>query len=366
MKFIIKAYTKLNLGDDLFVKILCQNYPKIQFFISSEKIMSAAFYNIDNLFVVNKIKYVDRVISMLGINISLNHLLLKLHAKKISGTVHIGGSIFIQSENWKHKFAEYEREIKRNKSFFVIGSNFGPFSNNNYVLSYQNLFSEVNGITFRDKKSFDLFDINNKVLAPDIVFGLSPNSVENIYSETKYVVISVIDLTWRTEISDFLNSYEEIIINLTKQLLKKGYDVKLMSFCRAEGDESAISRLLYRINDQRVSSYLYRGNIDESLSIIKSSRGIIATRFHAMILGWVFGIPTIPFVYSDKSLNVMNELNFEGEYFDIRNIDLGSINQAIDNIENSYILNVDESRTSSQKHFDLFNNYLNLLNKKID
>lgn len=48
-KIIIYAYTKFNLGDDLFIKVLCERYPKTKFIIYAPKDYKKCFKDIKNI-----------------------------------------------------------------------------------------------------------------------------------------------------------------------------------------------------------------------------------------------------------------------------------------------------------------------------
>ena len=44
----------------------------------------------------------------------------------------------------------------------------------------------------------------------------------------------------------------------------------------------------------------------------KAHKAVIATRFHAMILGFLFGKPVYPIIYDEKQSYVLQDLNFFG------------------------------------------------------
>src|SRR5690625_1376834 len=106
-KVLIKAYSQINLGDDLFVKILCDRYPETQFVIVAPKSKSTPYENIQNLEVVHFPQIIDSVFSRLGRNFNLYSYLSNKLAKECDLTIHIGGSIFIQSKNWIRMFKNY-------------------------------------------------------------------------------------------------------------------------------------------------------------------------------------------------------------------------------------------------------------------
>ena len=94
-------------------------------------------------------------------------------------------------------------------------------------------------------------------------------------------------------------------------------DVKFISFCSGEGDEEAIEKLSNMIPNEyqkNISKYFYRGDLKEALEVIENSSAVVATRFHAMILGFAFGKKVLPISYSNKMVNVLNDIDFKGKY----------------------------------------------------
>ena len=146
---------------------------------------------------------------------------------------------------------------------------------------------------------------------------------ESAPKQAKMVIISVIDAYSRFD-RVTADRYEREIVNLSRQLVKDGYKVTLMSFCKYEGDEIAAQRILGKMSkklQESVSSYSYTGDINEALGVLSRSEIIVALRFHAAVFGLVFGKKILPIVYSDKTLNILRDLDFDGPIFDIREID---------------------------------------------
>ena len=188
----------------------------------------------------------------------------------------------------------------------------------------RDIVSGAQDVCFRDKASYELFrDIPSVRVATDIAFTLNTGMFESVPKQTKTVIISVIDAYSRFD-EVTADRYEREIVNLSRQLVKDGYKVTLMSFCKYEGDEIATQRILGKMGkklQESVSSYAYTGDINEALGILSRSEIIVASRFHAAILGLVFGKKVLPIVYSDKTLNILRDLDFDGPIFDIREID---------------------------------------------
>lgn len=244
--------------------------------------------------------------------------------------IEIGGSIFMQNDNWEQKFQRRKFISKHVKDYYIIGSNFGPFNSEKYLKSYFKLFNSTNKVSFRDHKSRKFFlDIDTINVSPDAILSLDTHE-SNTYQEstTDYVLISVIDLkTKKASRSDELNmladDYEHKIAEVVREYINIGKDVLLISFCDFEEDNLAIVRILNKLPEEEKASnkikIFQHKKIEDSLNIIKNAKKIITTRFHGMILGWLYRIPTFVISYSEKTEVVIKELYSDQSYYDIKN-----------------------------------------------
>lgn len=319
MKSIIgvRFYSALNLGDDLFIYILSRRYGENNILTYNQKIPSS----LDKIYVLPRYKYIFfRALE----KITRKNFLDIWLSRSSEIYVYIGGSIFIENNNLQ-KWEE-ETRFYRDLSipYYILGSNFGPYKNPKFVGIVRDIVSGAQDVCFRDKASYELFrDIPSVRVATDIAFTLNTGMFESVPKQTKTVIISVIDAYSRFDIVT-ADRYEREIVNLSRQLVKDGYKVTLMSFCKYEGDEIAAQRILGKMGkklQESVSSYSYTGDINEALGVLSRSEIIVASRFHAAVLGLVFGKKILPIVYSDKTLNILRDLDFDGPIFDIREID---------------------------------------------
>lgn len=342
MKIFLKAYFRKNLGDDLFIYILCKRYPNIQFSAISTIKYNLKLNNLKVIWIKNRIQKI------------INKYILKdkkldyYIASRNEYTVLIGGSMFIENNNSNESIF-----LGLPKKFFVLGSNFGPYYSEQFYNKYKQAFADAIDVSFRDSYSYSLFkSLNNIRYNPDIVFSL--NNI-NECTIKKNVVISVIDCSNRKDILVDNQVYESKIIELIEMFIKKGYTITLMSFCKGEGDERAIKRILKQIKKAEYSSkikkFFYNGNIDQALNIIKSSEIIIGTRFHACVLGLLYEKTVIPIIYSNKTENLLNDLDFQGFKIKINDINNLKIDR-IDNDQLSYKLKVEGIKEKALKHFE--------------
>lgn len=328
-KILVKAYLNFNLGDDLFIKILTERYPNINFYIESNDKKYTQMFKNNNIHLYQKSRLEKRLIK-LGV---LKYFFYKKFLKKIDGIINIGGSIFMENSiNYKKDIEKRKIENKAVKgNYYILGANFGPFKREKFKNKYEEFFSNCKDVCFRDKYSYNLFsELPNIRYADDIVFSLKDNiAPRNIEGK---ILISVIKPSIRKELKTKDKEYYETIKKLILEGMESGKKIQLISFCKNEGDEEAISeikKLLPSKISVEIDTYFYRGNIEEALEVINSSEVIIATRFHAMILGFIYEKKVVPICYSKKMLNVIKDLEFKGGYGIFDNLDTISLKSII-------------------------------------
>lgn len=296
------GYWHHNLGDDLFLKIISERYPQCRFFISSNDDYRGFSSNLQNKGnrIINKL---IRVVTHEKWDYSM---LCSMTFKTI---VYLGGSLFIESE------LPYEKHHSKQSEYYVIGANFGPYFSDEYLKYHERFFLGAKDICFRDKISLQLFSkADHFRLAPDVVFGLKTD--EKVDSHKKNVVFSLIDTSKRKDVDTL--QYEKGIVKLIRDFADRGYQIKLISFCKFEGDEAVISRIMDMCPDVDICPYFYRKDIEKALDVLKNSEVIVGARYHSIILGILFQKYTVPLVYSDKLINELTYINYEGQYLDLR------------------------------------------------
>lgn len=355
----IKAYINKNLGDDLFLKILLERYPRNIFYLIEEcNLKLEKMYTFKNLKIVNYsilIKIFNYLLRKLNISINFTEENL-IKKKNIKAIIEIGGSIFMENKsNISLKIRKKDQEQVKN--YFILGANFGPYSSDKFLKEYYSFFSKCNDICFRERYSYDLFkNLSNIRYAKDIIFSLNVNN----YSEKEYMLISVIKPSIRRELREKDKEYYKTVKNIIIESLKNNKKVKLISFCKNEGDEEAIEEILRIIPESfrdRVDKYYYRGNIEEALEIIGKAEAIVATRFHAMILGFIYKKKVYPIAYSKKTTNVLEDLEFKGNYCSFDKLNEVSYDKIMENeILDEDILEL--AKKDAEKHFEKLDLFL--------
>ena len=367
-KILLKAYLANNLGDDLFVKIIAENFKNVEFWIINNKdYINRTFKCIDNV-KIRKQNLFYRIFKKLITQINKEwiykflELEAMLNSKKYDAVVIIGGSMFIEEIGYEYAYREqlyYNNSFSlQKKPYFILGSNFGPFKSNDFYKKYKLLFSKCYDVSFREQFSKNLFKLSNVRCNPDMIFALQ----HKIKNTKKQLGVSVIDLSSRANLCQYEKMYYVNLVNLIKLANKDGYEIVLLSFCEREGDMNAVKKLIAQIPSEISESIIihnYVGNMKESLDILSQLELVIATRFHSMILSQVFGQGVLPYIYSDKTLNVLNDMNFNDLYFDIRENREENIELAWKIMKNNKI-DPSELQKKSINHFSKLKEFLNL------
>ncbi|KGE19755.1 polysaccharide pyruvyl transferase family protein [Paenibacillus wynnii] len=362
-KILIYAYTEFNLGDDLFIKVLCERYPDTPFAILAPGKYKLSFKDLKNLRVYASDSIWIRGINFLFKKIKQPDFMQRFLVKHSDGIVHIGGSIFMQGEYWKEYFHKAESIRNPSKPYFLLGANFGPFTDNEYYQTHKELFAQYTDICFREKYSYQLFeDLRNVRLAPDIIFQLTPPKEQ---AKENYVAISVIKPS-----SKGLGSYDLLYYEKMKDVamycIQQGFEVHFLSFCEHEGDHEAIEHIVNRLPQEfvgRTRTHLFTTNMEEILSVLAGSSFVVASRFHAMILGWVYEKPVFPIAYSNKMVNVMQDAGFTGLYTDFKGLEDLQPEQVFNSFHTNGI-DVSKQVIEAERHFEKLDSYLSLLGRR--
>ena len=318
MKVFLFTYSKLNFGDDLFIKLLLDKYPNIDFEMHIKDIYTKPFKNYKN---ATFLDYKEKLKS---------DRLNSIDTDKYDCYVYIGGSIFMEHcDNGilgLKLFTEFIKKVKsKGKPFYYINCNFGPYKTNEYLNVANQLFNECEDICFRDKTSFDLFNTNKKRHAKDSVYMLKKIK-RNIVKNT--VGISVISIENREDLKKYNDEYIKLLRNNIKYYIDNGKEIYLYSFCEHEKDLEQINNIYQKFSSEynkKIKIVNYNGDIDKYLDLYASMEYMMCTRFHSMILSSCIGQKYTVLSYSNKIDTVMKEYKLSGNIDKIQNINENKI-----------------------------------------
>lgn len=310
-KVLLFAYSRANFGDDLFVYILANKYPNVQFYIHiKEEKYKKPFINLQN------VKFLDNERDVHNININ-----------EFDGYIYVGGSIFIESEYSRHEVNEFNYFIKEcnknNKPFFYITCNFGPYQTQEYLDLVKENFSLCKGVCVRDKASYELFkEIPTVSYAPDMAYT---HRLDNIKEKKQmlHVGISIINLEIRENLKHKIDIYNDYIKRIIIKFAKRGYKVSLISFCEFEEDKKAIDKIMAMVPEnylKNVNQLLYTGDIEKFVKQYSKVNYMVCTRFHSMILSIILKQKIYNLYYSKKQKNAADDFELFKKMVDINDL----------------------------------------------
>ena len=293
LKGFIHGYICDNLGDDLLIALLVSKVPQVQWRVYVGQ-QNRAMGRLETICV--RQTFVRRMVE------KLQRCLFRRDSKtaKVDCYVSIGGSMYQEVEQWESIYASRSCELNslnKDAASFVINSNFGPYHSEEFIALYKRYFERFSDVCFRDAKSQLLFGKTTRH-APDLLFSFPLPRYEG-----KGTIISVVDYS-SSDRKPFMEAYENLILDIVKNAPHEAGMVTFISFCKAEGDEVAISRLFGKMPPElreKCGEYYYRGDFDEAVQVISKSKYVIGGRFHSMVLGLASSKPTFTLAYSDKT-----------------------------------------------------------------
>ncbi len=310
-KVLLFGYSRANFGDDLFVYILAKRYSEIQFSIHiKEEKYKRPLENLSNINFIEAERDVKQV-----------------KIEEFDAFIYVGGSIFMESEYARHEMKEFNYFIKeckkQNKPFFYMTCNFGPYQTKEYLAMAKENFSLCQGVSFRDRASYELFkEIPSVCYAPDMVFAYDFKEIMQ-KQDKKRVGISVIDVCIREKLKGQEPIYNDYIKRIAIKFAKRDYKVSLISFCQFEEDETAIQKIKVAIPEEyqnNIEELFYQGDIEEFLKEYSQIKYMTCTRFHSMILSLILKQKIYNLFYSSKTENVIKDYKLFRKFDSIENI----------------------------------------------
>lgn len=328
MKVYLFACIEKNIGDDLFVKLLCERYPNVDFVITTQ----ARYGSLAKIPNLHFSKALERWMWVSGVNPSnpikkLIAVCLKKVYKcllpKYPVGISIVGNAFKNMDYTGWQQSQWIRErIHLVKRFYLISTNFGPYTDEQWKTDFDRIYPQMADVCFRDRYSYDLFrQLPNARFAPDAVIsiGEQPNQSE----DRKNVIISLIDCAFRArseKLRAAASEFEEKMVQTAKRFLADGYKVTFLN-SNMQQDRPACDRILAALGSrERVEVLDYEGDLDSIFQLYKEASCVVATRLHTIVLAWLHRIPVVPVVYDIKVGNLLEACSFNADKYNITDL----------------------------------------------
>ncbi len=324
---LLRAFVNGNLGDDLFIEVICRRYPDTKFAIFGLERYRHSFQSITNLryiavdsipmLIMHKIfSVVNKEYDQVAREIPF----LNLCSGFFETSVFITGSYFAEPIKW-NKITDL-RWYKHRPH--IIGCNFGPWKTERYLNEYRKCFELASEVTFRDRFSFELFKNQKNVrYAPDIVFNIEKGDI----SDKGYYLISVVNPVK----DEYLNRSDSVVDKYIKKMAEVCNEVSaigkrayLLPFCKEQGDNEIANRILELCEDREKISIIPYGDefdLEYMMKLFRECHMVVAGRFHAMIMALRFQKRVIPVIYNNKMKTVLDDISFSGNAVTVENIE---------------------------------------------
>lgn len=360
----LRAFLDENLGDDLFVQIIAQRYPKkiFQVFESDEYPVKFG-ENVRFAFSKNEYrKFQDKIgrynewrsnkirRKLLPLFFRPDYREQRKLANNSKTNIYVIGSGFMEGGKtgfWRR----LEDKLYYSNKPYILGCNFGPFFSDEFRERYKKLFGEAKDVCFRESYSYEIFkDLGNVRWESDIVFSYNGYVDESFFQYNKnYIVISVVNLEKDGIKNSNKDLYYSYISKIAESFLRKKKKVVFVGFCRKQGDHIAIEQIVNIISSEfsdmiEIINYPEK-DIPYILGVFKNAEAIFASRYHAGIIGMLYEKKTYFLSYSNKTKNVLNDIDRE-----IRCIDINKeINVAPEDFISQYGYCISKERLKSLK-----------------
>lgn len=369
-KISLKFYSRGNLGDDLFVKIFCDYFKEYTIILLANPLYVPR--DLGRNVKTHPMSIISSIIGKLqsytffSTNRKLSDSLKKMHdfcekkvTKNTDAIVYIGGSIFMDKRTEEKKIDfrsetppsfQWNSSSKNNGKNFIIGANLGPVYSERYWHNIKRRLNEYKHVCLRDYSSYSMVkDLPHVQYAPDVIFML-PRLFTTIEKEN--VIISIVDISKHTSNEKIIASYYEKLKAIIEHFQEKELPVTLVSFCKREGDEVAISVLLGMLeNKKNISTYYYVNDWKKVLELFEKSTFVIGSRFHSVILALLYNKPVFPISYNCKTEHYLLDLNFSGKYANLESLPNILLEDILYNYENQVIVDCTEHKKYAENQF---------------
>lgn len=374
-RIFVSYYSRQNFGDDLFVKLFSNYFSENRITLLCNPLYVP--HQLGRNVHVSPWSWPIAIIGKLQSKRFLGkygaHFLQLLYKrfvawskKDFDACITIGGSLFPDdkpSEKYEALPFDVPKDCLRSYSFnsrvntewneFIIGANLGPVYKKDYFERMKTCFSGYAHVCLRDYASYYPFrDDPHVQYAPDVGFLHRPSCTAT-HSDT--AIISIMDVSHHTNDPSIVQTYDAFIASVAAKYAAKGQNVVLLSLCNREGDEAAAQRILKLIPDNnRIQTYAYHGDISAVFHLYERATVVIATRFHSMIMGFVYNKPVFPIVYNCKMEHYLQDLTFDSSYATLETLK----NFSADDVETCVICECNNHKKYAHNQFEALKRYL--------
>lgn len=367
-KILLFACVEKNIGDDLFIYVLCNRYKHCEFVIS-DRAKYGNLLKISNLSFSRTVKYLKGTCDYNSYISRFKKLVGKIIYKTLSlfyghnnFIVYIVGNTF---RNYSYKGKEQIQWLKNmvnlSSKFYLLSTNYGPCDDERWITDCSEAFGKITDICFRDKESFNLFsNLSNVRFAPDAVLTLKTDITKKQVN-SKNIIISIINCRERysEKVLEKADIYENKISEISDKYIESGFEVILLC-SNTDQDYPAADRIRKKSKfGDKIRIFKYNGNYEDVFELYRESICVISTRLHSMILAWIFQTPVFPISYDIKVSNLIDSYNFNNDYCQLSNIEELSYDKIVESFKNYDFTFFNNLQSEAEKQFSKLDLFLN-------
>ncbi|MGN8963363.1 polysaccharide pyruvyl transferase family protein [Bariatricus sp. HCP28S3_D3] len=251
--------------------------------------------------------------------------------------------------NWSEKICSdfldnIEYAIEYDIPVYLMPQSFGPFdftgeTGRNIDNRIRRLFPVIKNICAREKEGLEClinkYKLSNVCLKPDIVLNNKEIDYGIVFREKKsYSRLMIVDnsvcIIPNSKVYEFSpNDMENIYKEIIGYLLREGKYVYLMYHSSIDRNICITLKDLFQ-NNQKVIFLDQDYSCIEFNEIVKNFQFVIGSRFHAIVHALKNGVPCIALGWAVKYQELLEELNQQKFFFDMREaVDVNCIIDAI-------------------------------------
>ncbi len=258
--------------------------------------------------------------------------------REVDALVDLSG--FAYSDQWGagkvERFARLcEYHGRRGRPIVMLPQAFGPFTEPTVRDAFRRVTERANLICARDRESYaHVLEITAHPerlrLSPDIT--LFSRRAEHLTPNQKPSYCCVVpngrvldhgDRTWHTH-------YTQFLLEASKRILAAGLEVRILVHSDEEEDFELARHLLNSMSNSqlRAVSVETGGALGDLKTVIGQSRGIVGSRYHALVSAFAQGVPSVALGWSHKYSALYADFGMDAYCFDHR----ASLDEFLDRI----------------------------------
>lgn len=331
--FVIGSYGRGNIGDDMFLDCIADLVPNGTFYYNTAQ---------EKLFTSNNLANAVPLATH-----TYNNILGKIKAfLTINKIIYWGGDLWTELEGDKFPRGPLYKMVLLNTIAKIFGkkvyyAGVGAGTLEGYSLFLARLSGKMaTEILFRDDRSYQLMNLKNSGIAPDIAVNLpflkpTLHIKPDVHNKFSIVISIRYDIPCpEKDFIPFINKLSKTIDKLTIHNLEIIFTPMSISGEFEKDDIWALKKLMQRLKHRKNISFYVAKNVQDFTELVASCSLVVSVRLHANILATLSGTPCVGISYRPKvsSFFLDNKL---GENF-VNVSDLENLTAKVMNIYDTY------------------------------